>query len=327
MDVSIVIPSYKSEDYICKAVRSCVDEAVSEENIIVVEDGVFDNTGTVLETFPNIQHIVLPQNRGGGHARNVGLYSVKTTYVIFLDSDDFIEGGLVNGLLASARESGADIVYGPWRYDGEGVKDNSVHHPVEKSNISWMSNWLTGDFVPPCSVLWKKDFLDEIGGWNEALKANQDGELAFRALSRESAVAISRAGCGVYWRHNSSSRVSRSPKMYRLLANEVIVETLGKYLDGKDGKNCKDVLDLKESLGMFCCVNAWAAYAEVGDSCANQWLKRAKQYGYQDVGYSRATRILGRILGVRKAALFKQSLTNADFMSGFVRFFSRKVNC
>ncbi|XKH58860.1 glycosyltransferase [Halomonas sediminis] len=323
MDVSIVIPSYKSAEYIYRAVKSCVDEAVPEENIIVVEDGVFDDTGKVLSAFPNIQHIVLPQNRGGGHARNVGLHEVKTTYVLFLDSDDFLDGGLVKGLLANACSASSDITYGPWRYEGEGVKNNSVIYPVEQNNISWMNNWLKGEFVACCSVLWKKEFLDEIGGWNEVLKANQDGELIFRALSKEPAIAISHAGCSVYWRHDSDYRISRSPKIYRVLANEVIFDMLDSYINRK---SCQDIHDLRESLGLFCCTTAWTAYAEVDDSIADQWLERAKKYGYQDLGYSRATHILGKLFGVRKGAMLRASLVNSSFMSNLAKFVSRKVN-
>ncbi|HSP31177.1 MAG TPA: glycosyltransferase family 2 protein [Halomonas sp.] len=323
MDVSIIIPSYKSEDYIYRAVKSCVDEAVAEENIIVVEDGVFDDTGRVLSAFPKIQHIVLPQNKGGCYARNVGLHNVKTTYVIFLDSDDYIYGGLVKGLWVSACKSNSDIVYGPWRYEGEGVKNNKVLYPIEKSNISWMSDWLKGGFVPPCSVLWKKYFLDSIGGWDDSLKVNQDGELAFRALSMEPNISISHVGSGVYWQHNSKSRVSRSPKKNRLIANEVILETLNRYINYK---NCEDVIELKASLGVFCCLNAWSAYADNDDVRARYWLDCAKQHGYQDVGYSKATCFLGKMLGVRNGAIFRQSLMHVAFMPNMVRFFSNRLN-
>ncbi|UYG06326.1 glycosyltransferase family 2 protein [Halomonas sp. M4R1S46] len=323
MDVSIVIPSYKSVDYIYRAVKSCVDEAVPTENIIVVEDGVFDDTGKVLSEFPNIHHIALPQNRGGGHARNVGLHVVKTTYVLFLDSDDFLYGGLVKGLLVNACKKKSDITYGPWRYEGEGVKDNSILYPVEKSNILWMRNWLKGEFFPPCSILWKKDFLYKIGGWNEALKANQDGELAFRALSKEPSIAISHAGCGVYWRHDAEHRVSRSPKRYRVLANDVIYNVIDGYISCKSSS---DILELKSSLGVFCCANAWTAYAEVDDDYARQWLKRAKKYGYEDAGYSRATNVIGTLLGVRRGAKFRSSLTNVGFISHVARFVSGRLN-
>lgn len=323
MDVSVVIPSYKSVDYIYRAVKSCIDEAVPEQNIIVVEDGVFDDTGEVLSAFSNIQHIALPENRGGGHARNVGLHAVKTKYVLFLDSDDFLVDGLVSGLVLSASKSCSDITYGPWRYEGEGVEESSVKYPAEKGSISWMANWLKGDFVACCSILWKKDFLDEVGGWNETLRANQDGELAFRALSREPAIAISHAGCGVYWRHNAEHRVSRSPKRYRVLANDVIYNIVDDYVGCKSSR---DVRDLKSALGMFCCTNAWAAYSENDDDCARQWLMRARKHGYEDVGYSRATHVLGKLLGVRNGAKVRRSLTNVNFLSQAARFVSARLN-
>jgi hypothetical protein len=58
-------------------------------------------------------------------------------------------------------------------------------------------------------VLWRRAFVEMVGGWNPTLSRNQDGELAMRALLRRPRVVVAEAGRGIYVQHPSVGRVSR----------------------------------------------------------------------------------------------------------------------
>ena len=95
-----------------------------------------------------------------------------------------------------------------------------------------MLNWVNGRFFPPCCVAWKADSVRAIGGWDERLKKDQDGELMVRALTRGLTVAVSGAGNGVYWQHASEGRLTRAAQIEHITASadivyEQIVEWLG----------------------------------------------------------------------------------------------------
>lgn len=96
MKLSIIIPIYNVERYIDRCLKSCVqqDIAISEYEIIIVNDGTPDNSMEVVQkyalSYSNIV-IVEQENKGLSEARNTGLRMAKGDYVWFVDSDDYIE--------------------------------------------------------------------------------------------------------------------------------------------------------------------------------------------------------------------------------------------
>lgn len=93
MKFSIVIPVYNVEKYIEKCLLSIVEQAYSDYEIIVVDDGSKDKSGQICDEFSkqydNIKVIHIP-NGGVSNARNTGLQKACGEYVWFIDSDDYI---------------------------------------------------------------------------------------------------------------------------------------------------------------------------------------------------------------------------------------------
>ena len=97
--VSVVIPCYKAEKYIARAIDSVLAQPYVDVEVIVVEDGVFDNTKSIVSRYSDkVKFLSFEQNRGAPVARNAGLKEVSSEYVMFLDADDFLEGELLRGL-------------------------------------------------------------------------------------------------------------------------------------------------------------------------------------------------------------------------------------
>lgn len=92
--VSIIVPVYNVERYIKRCVDSLQGQTLQNIEIILVDDGSKDNSGRLCDEFaqqdPRI-HVIHKQNAGQGLARNDGLNIAKGRYVLFIDSDDFIE--------------------------------------------------------------------------------------------------------------------------------------------------------------------------------------------------------------------------------------------
>lgn len=102
--LSIIIPIYNVESYLSACLDSAVDPAVSDYEILAVNDGSTDGSGEILAAyarrFPGLVHPVTTPNGGLGHARNTGLALAKGEYVLFLDSDDCLTPGAVGEMLA-----------------------------------------------------------------------------------------------------------------------------------------------------------------------------------------------------------------------------------
>ena len=89
--ISVIITAYNSEKYIARAVSSVQSQICNiDHEIIVVDDGSYDNTCKILEQFSNIRYIS-KQNGGPSSARNLGIDKSKYDLICFLDSDDFWE--------------------------------------------------------------------------------------------------------------------------------------------------------------------------------------------------------------------------------------------
>lgn len=125
MFLSIIIPVYKTERYLRKCLDSCVQQNVSEYEIIIVDDGSPDNSLSIAKeyasSYNNIK-IISQSNAGLSAARNAGLNCACGNYVWFVDSDDWIEENCL-GRIYSLLKSGVDILQLQYRKVYE--KDNS----------------------------------------------------------------------------------------------------------------------------------------------------------------------------------------------------------
>ena len=93
--VSVIIPVYNVEKYLRQCMDSVVNQTLSDIEIICVNDCSPDNSLSILQEYADkdkrIKVIDLPQNGGLGHARNVVLDITTGDYIMYLDSDDWLE--------------------------------------------------------------------------------------------------------------------------------------------------------------------------------------------------------------------------------------------
>ncbi|MEU7116880.1 glycosyltransferase family 2 protein [Streptomyces zaomyceticus] len=114
--VSVVVIAYNDAAHVGDAVRSALAQGEAVGEVLVVDDASGDATPEVLAGFadePRVRPLIRTENSGGcGTPRNDGMGAAVHPYVLFLDSDDLLLPGAVDGLLAVATEQGADVVAG-----------------------------------------------------------------------------------------------------------------------------------------------------------------------------------------------------------------------
>mgnify|MGYP004463367449 CR=1 FL=1 len=93
--ITFVVPAYNKEKYIGDCLESLVNQTVLAHKIIVVNDGSTDNTEDICkkyaQKYADLIKYIYQDNKGLGGARNTGFSHVDTPYVIFLDSDDWMD--------------------------------------------------------------------------------------------------------------------------------------------------------------------------------------------------------------------------------------------
>lgn len=115
MKLSTIVPVYNVEAYLQKCVTSLLNQDLpaSEYEIILVDDGSTDRSGALCDTLAaehgNIR-VIHQQNRGLSGARNAGIAAAVGQYVLFVDSDDFLEPNVLGELVKQAEGSDLDIL-------------------------------------------------------------------------------------------------------------------------------------------------------------------------------------------------------------------------
>ena len=108
---SIVIPVYNTEEYLDKCLSSVFGQSFSDFEVIVVNDGSTDSSEKIvsdyMKKYSNLKFFC-KENGGLSSARNYGVSLCSGDYILFLDSDDYFETGLLEVL--DREVSDCDIV-------------------------------------------------------------------------------------------------------------------------------------------------------------------------------------------------------------------------
>ncbi len=110
--VSVIVPVYKTEKYLCRCVDSILAQTYTNLEIILVDDGSPDNCGKICDEYAAKDSrikVIHKENGGVSSARNAGLKSFTGEYVTFIDSDDFVDNRYVECLIENMDDS-TDIV-------------------------------------------------------------------------------------------------------------------------------------------------------------------------------------------------------------------------
>lgn len=110
--ISIVVPIYNVEKYLDQCVKSIINQTYKNLEIILVNDGIIDNSGKICDKYKRQDNRVIvihKENGGASDARNVGIQIATGKYIGFVDSDDYIEKDMYEFLYNNMINENADI--------------------------------------------------------------------------------------------------------------------------------------------------------------------------------------------------------------------------
>ena len=132
--VSIVIPVYNVENYLVECLLSAVNQDYDNKEIILVDDGSTDTSDLIIEDFQSkysFVRSVRTKNQGQSSARNTGLEMASGDYVLFLDSDDWIEKNTISMCINTIIQNNLDIVL----FSGQAFVDGNTGGHVDLSKL------------------------------------------------------------------------------------------------------------------------------------------------------------------------------------------------
>lgn len=130
--ISIIVPVYNAEKYLCRCVDSVLSQSVKEIELILIDDGSKDGSATLCKQYAERDDRVVyirQENQGAGAARHRGVLEAKGEYIFFIDSDDYLELDALSLLMSEFTED-MDCVVGQHERFGEIENIKQVRFPV-----------------------------------------------------------------------------------------------------------------------------------------------------------------------------------------------------
>lgn len=122
--ISIIVPVYNSEKYIEQCIQSLVQQTYHNIEIIIVDDGSVDGTETIARYYQSVDSrikYVYQNNLGVSEARNRGLEYSTGEYIMFVDSDDWIDDITCYSAVEAINKYQADVVMWPYCREYVGI--------------------------------------------------------------------------------------------------------------------------------------------------------------------------------------------------------------
>jgi glycosyltransferase involved in cell wall biosynthesis len=194
--VSVVIPTRDRAEMLAETLASVLAQTHESLEVVLVDDGSSDRTPQLAEEwaarFREERGWELRLHRqdhlGGGAARNRGTRESRGEFINYLDDDDLLSADKIAAQVEVARESGADLIYGPWTYfvrdgDGYGLRPPHGRAPRrEREGEGAFEAWLRGWSWYVMAGMVTRTLVDRAGPWNQDLRCCQDLDFSARCL-------------------------------------------------------------------------------------------------------------------------------------------------
>ena len=130
--VSIIVPVYNVEEYLNKCVDSIINQTYKNIEVILINDGSKDSSGEICDTYAKKDSrvkVIHKENGGVSSARNKGLEASTGDFIMFVDSDDWIEVEAITSLMKIQNRNNYDVImFGAYR-------ENLILEKTTKTNL------------------------------------------------------------------------------------------------------------------------------------------------------------------------------------------------
>lgn len=144
--VSIIIPVYNTEKYLSQCLESLQNQTLTNFEVVCINDESVDSSLKILKDFVSKDQrfiIIDKENEGQGIARNLGILKAKGEYILFLDSDDWLEPAALEKAYNKIKTDEADVlIFNTYNFFEE-TQTKSLFH-----NTSVYSKFKSCPFAP-----------------------------------------------------------------------------------------------------------------------------------------------------------------------------------
>lgn len=320
--ISIIVPVYNVKEFLNKCLISIISQTYRSIEIILVDDGSTDESGLICDMYKEKDkriQVIHKKNGGLSDARNMGLHIAKGEYVMFIDSDDYLNIHMVEELYCSIVELKADVaICGFKRVENDNIniyeKPGITQHKVI-SGRQVIVDIYSGKGENTTFVAWNKIYKRELFVNNGIEypfgRIYEDTFTTYKLLYHASKVAITEA-CMYYYRIRQGSiintKITRKKCIDAIDSNTIAVADFEKWNDTQ----------LMSMAFNYACRSAIIEYtkaSQIIDICDREYCKKYILFYYKRDWNHYAKK---SELSIRKVIVYKSFQLFPSIVSGIV---------
>ncbi len=167
--VNVIIPVYKVEDYLGKCLDSLLCQTWQNLDVILIDDGSPDTCGAICDHYAEKDlriRVFHTENHGLSAARNLGIqkaWETDSDFLVFVDSDDWLENDMIEKLVITALTTGTDIVMCGEYYEYPKTKKSIKPDQAISTGIESARAIMSGELSTQVMIrIWRKKLFDKI---------------------------------------------------------------------------------------------------------------------------------------------------------------------
>ena len=161
-DISVIVPIYNSEAYLDKCITSLINQTKKDIEIILVNDGSTDKSEEIIKSYKDERiKYYKNKNKGIGYSRNFGIDKSNSKYIMFLDSDDYLDIHACEELYKKIKKDSSDVVVSDFIKSHNGTDEIIKIKDFKKTNLNKNSNILLDINLSPWNKIYSSKLIKD----------------------------------------------------------------------------------------------------------------------------------------------------------------------
>lgn len=210
--ISVIVPVYKAEKYLDRCVESLVNQSYENIEILLIDDGSPDGSGAICDRWAEKNskvRVIHNKNQGVMYTRLCGAEKSKGEYILFVDSDDWIDLNTCTYLHKIITENNAQIAC----IDIQSVKPDNINDKPENADENINIYDFTGifrdiakfPFWSVCGKLYKRELFDNVPRIEHRITVSEDMMYNYFLYKQTDTVVTSAYKMYFYFNHRESA--------------------------------------------------------------------------------------------------------------------------
>lgn len=218
IDLSIIVPIYNAEKYIENCIESLLNQTKKEIELILINDGSTDNTDELIKKY-NDKRIKYfkNKNQGIGKTRNFGIDKAMGKYLMFIDSDDYVDKNTAKLMFDKAFSNDLDIAICDFYkvINNENYKEKLID--FKTTTLKKMPNLILDINLSPWNKIYKTSLIKENNiRFIENLKY-EDAPFVCEVLKKAKKIGKVNKFLNYYVIHGNSETTVRDERVFDIL--------------------------------------------------------------------------------------------------------------